>query len=66
MVDSYFPRSVASTEEPPYVLDTKRWKKHSCVPFLDSEKTRGIVSRTLWTGFEGGKEWGEYCLLERV
>ena len=38
LVDSYFPGSTLSDNEPDYVLDTEIWEHPKCEPFLDHAK----------------------------
>ncbi|KPI35848.1 Alpha-1,2-mannosyltransferase alg9 [Cyphellophora attinorum] len=93
LVDSYFPSKEeggggevekggsgghdGDVEEPAYVLDTEKWEKVACEPFLDTARS-GVLGRVMWVpGVEelGWKEedlprwmrrvWGEHCLLKR-
>jgi alpha-1,2-mannosyltransferase len=85
LVDSYFPSEGGSDakkgrvdeEEPAYVLDTEKWEKLACEPFLDTARS-GVLGRVMWVPRAeelGWKEedvprwmrrvWGEHCLLKR-
>ncbi|TID22070.1 glycosyltransferase family 22 protein [Venturia nashicola] len=70
MVDSYFPGSEPSDNEPDYVLDTKNWEPLKCEPFLDHART-GILGRLFWIPDwpiipeKYRRKWGQYCLLRR-
>ncbi len=70
LVDSYFPGAEPTALEPAYMLDTHRWEKVSCEPFLDTVRT-GMLGRLLWLPDSAlvperfRRKWGEYCLLRR-
>ncbi|KAI9784674.1 MAG: mannosyltransferase [Peltula sp. TS41687] len=70
LVDSYFPDSNTSKDEPHHILNTDVWEKVSCTRFLDTART-GLIGRTLWVPDwelvpdSYRRKWGEYCLLRR-
>jgi alpha-1,2-mannosyltransferase len=70
LVDSYFPGSEPSDNEPDYVLDITTWEHLKCEPFLDHART-GILGRLFWIPDwpiipeKYRRKWGQYCLMRR-
>lgn len=70
LVDASFANMEVSDAQPDYALDTQRWEKILCEPFLDAADT-GILGRLFWIPDSPRvparlrRKWGEYCLLKR-
>ncbi|KIJ53458.1 glycosyltransferase family 22 protein [Sphaerobolus stellatus SS14] len=61
----HHPPNPPPPHEPRYAIDSSRWDRVSCVPFLDA-KNSPLLSRLLWLPFNkwsDNNEYGDYCLL---
>ena len=67
LVDTYFPGSEPSANEPAFMLDTKNWEIVTCEPFLDAARTP-TIPRLLWLPIEFDgmrRQYGQHCLFRR-
>ncbi|KUJ16952.1 glycosyltransferase family 22 protein [Mollisia scopiformis] len=70
LVDTYYPGSSPSQNEPHYILDVDHWEPVACQDFLDASRTH-ILSRTIWLPDwpiipeKYRRKWGDHCLLKR-
>ncbi|KAL5535984.1 ALG9 [Sanghuangporus sanghuang] len=68
LIDLDFPEHPSSSPlEPRYAVDSDKWDRMHCVPFLDSRHS-SLLTRVIWLP---GKWWqsrnsfGDYCLLKK-
>ena len=70
LVDSSFPSTKPTVQEPDYIADQQTWERVHCEKFLDVNSTP-FLARMIWVPdwnvipHQYRRQWGHYCLLRQ-